>query len=251
MPLRLAGYRSLIRRRIPVGASPVGHGSFRAPSAFPAPSAEQQAATEEFFRVFYAERVSRRNTIKLSWLGYEVWKCPTDLWTYQEIVTETRPEVIVECGTRFGGGALYLATVFDLLGGPGHVVTIDTDTSLQRPPHRRITYVAGSSTDAAIVDRVRRATEGRRTMVILDSDHRAEHVTKELEIYPDLVAPNCYLIVDDTSIDVAPWAWEGFGPGPGAAVAAFLARDDRFVADPSRERFFLTLNPGGFLRRVR
>ena len=250
MPRRFARYRTLIRRRLPVGASPVGRGPFRAPAGFPSPTVAQRESTKQFFRTYYDERVSGRNTIKLSWLGYEVWKCPLDLWTYQEIVTETRPEVIVECGTRFGGGALYLATVFDLLGGPGHIFSIDTDTSLRRPYHRRITYVAGSSTDPAILERIRSATQGRRTMVILDSDHRAEHVARELEVYPDFVSRDCYLIVDDTSIDQAPWAWEGFGPGPGIAAAAFLALDDRFMADAGRERFFLTLNPGGFLRRV-
>ena len=39
--------------------------------------------------------------------------------------------------------------------------------------------------------------------------------------------------------------------GPFEAVDAFLASDDRFLADRSRESFVLTWNPRGFLRRVR
>lgn len=31
----------------------------------------------------------------------------------------------------------------------------------------------------------------------------------------------------------------------------FLARDDRYVVDASRERFMLTMNPRGYLKRVR
>jgi cephalosporin hydroxylase len=40
-------------------------------------------------------------------------------------------------------------------------------------------------------------------------------------------------------------------PGPLAAVREFLAGDDRFAMDRERERYLLTYNPGGFLRRVK
>jgi cephalosporin hydroxylase len=33
------------------------------------------------------------------------------------------------------------------------------------------------------------------------------------------------------------------------AVEEFVAADDRFEVDRSREKFLLTFNPGGFLRR--
>jgi cephalosporin hydroxylase len=35
------------------------------------------------------------------------------------------------------------------------------------------------------------------------------------------------------------------------AVATFLPTAPEFEVDASRERFMLTLNPGGYLRRVR
>ena len=37
------------------------------------------------------------------WLGVPVQKCPLDLWIYQEIVYEIRPDLIIECGTAEGG----------------------------------------------------------------------------------------------------------------------------------------------------
>ena len=108
----------------------------------------------------------------------------------------------------------------------------------------------GSSTDPAIVAQVRAAAAGKRVMVILDSDHAAAHVAGELEAYHDLVAVGCYLIVEDTNINGNP-VRPDFGPGPMEALTAFMTGRDDFVSDPDRERFLLTLNPRGFLRRVR
>ena len=87
-------------------------------------------------------------------------------------------------------------------------------------------------------------------MVVLDSDHSQAHVAAELEAYRSFVAPGCYLVVEDTNINGHPVAAD-FGPGPMEAVEAFLPRAPEFEVDRSRERFLLTLNPGGYLRRIR
>lgn len=241
--------RNVLRavRGQPLGV--IQRGTFRAPTGFATLDPEQQTIVDDFHRLYYDQRIAERKTVVLSWLGWPMLKCPFDLWTYQEIFTETRPELIIECGTRYGGGALFLASLFDLVGSDGRVVTIDTDTAPQRPSHPRIEYLAGSSTDPDIVAGIRRAAAGKRTMVILDSDHSAAHVAKELEIYPEFVSIGGYLIVDDSNIGGNP-VWQDDDPGPMAAVLAFLETTDRFVADRHRERFMLTMNPRGFLRRV-
>jgi cephalosporin hydroxylase len=42
-----------------------------------------------------------------------------------------------------------------------------------------------------------------------------------------------------------------FGPGPAEDVTRYLSLESfRFVVDASREKFHLTFNPGGYLRRV-
>ena len=230
-------------------AAAIKIGPSRPPTGFAPLTEHQQAVVDDFHRLYYEQRVDGRRTVILSWLGWPMFKNPFDLWTYQEIVTATRPELIVECGTRYGGGALFLASLFDLIGGPGEVLTIDTDTTPKRPVHPRIRYVAGSSVDPDIVASVRAAAKGRRTMVILDSDHSAAHVRKELEIYPELVSVGCYLIVDDTDMGGNP-VWQDEDPGPMAALVDWLPTTDAFASDPDRERFMLTLNPRGFLKRV-
>lgn len=45
-----------------------------------------------------------------------VWKCPPDMWVYQELLHEVRPDLIVETGTRFGRSAYFLASMCELLG---------------------------------------------------------------------------------------------------------------------------------------
>src|SRR2546429_9650823 len=69
---------------------------------------------------------------------------------YQEPPIRTRPDFVVETGTWRVAGALYFATLFDH-PGHGRVVTVDVDVHPNRPYHTRITYVTGSTLDAAVV----------------------------------------------------------------------------------------------------
>lgn len=211
-----------------------------------AESARSDAAVEAFHRLFYdTHDTTWKQTF---WLGVTVRKCAFDLWTYQEILVDTRPDLIVETGTYLGGSAFYLAGICDLLGH-GKIVTVDISAPPGRPRHRRITYLQGSSTDPGIVVRVaRRARTAKRVMVVLDSNHSRDHVLRELEAYGPLVTPGCYLVVEDTNVNGNP-VLPDHGPGPMEAVEEFLATTDDFEVDRSRENRLLTFNPGGYLKR--
>ncbi len=207
----------------------------------------ERTATKWFHRFYYY--AMDRTWEDTRWLGTRIQKFPGDVWVYQEILHEIRPDWIVETGTNRGGSAYYLASICDLLSR-GRVITIDVDAAPDRPQHERITYVAGSSTDQGVLDRVRAATAGAgAVLVILDSDHSYEHVSDELRAYAALVTPGSYLIVEDTNIAGHP-VLRGLSRGPYEAVDDFLARDQRFVRDRSREKFMMTFNPGGYLKRL-
>lgn len=182
-----------------------------------------------------------------SWLGVPALKCPLDLFVYQEILWATRPAVIVETGTAAGGSALYLASLCELLG-QGEVITVDIVDACP-VQHPRITRLIGSSTDPTVVAQVRERVAGRPALVILDSDHARDHVRDELSAYSDLVPVGGYLIVEDSNIHGHPVGWQ-YGPGPTEAIREFLRTRDDFVIDQQCERHLLTLNPGGYLRRV-
>jgi cephalosporin hydroxylase len=201
-----------------------------------------------FHELYYNSR--QQTWKKTYWLDCHAEKCPLDLWIYQEILVETRPDIIIETGTAAGGSALFLATVCDLLA-TGTVVTIDVAAAARRPEHPRIRYVLGSSTDEETVERVRRLVPADAgVMVVLDSDHSKEHVTDELRIYGELVTPGQYLIVEDTNLNGHPIRPD-FGPGPTEAIEEYLAANTCFQVDHEREKFFMTFNPGGYLRRMR
>ena len=208
--------------------------------------ADTSSLVDQFHRLYYDRREQTwGNTF---WLGHRVLKCPLDLWTYQEILYEVRPELIIETGTYQGGSALFLASICDLLG-QGTVLTIDVDRRDDRPQHQRITYLTGSSTSNKILRQVRRQAKGTsRVLVILDSGHAKEHVLAEMYAYAPLVTPGSYLVVEDTNLNGHP-VDSNHGPGPAEAVAEFLERNDAFVRDERREKFLLTFNPGGYLEK--
>ena len=209
-----------------------------------------KAIVDRFADLYYRLGQRGYHTNFVSWLGHSTLKCPLDLWIYQELIFRDRPDVIIETGTASGGSAFYLASICELVG-KGEVISVDIEPRLgeRRPVHRRLTYVVGSSIDPAIIAKIKKKVGNRRrVMVLLDSDHRMPHVLTELRMYQHFVAPGGYLIVEDTNINGHP-TYPEFGPGPMEALQEFLKETDAFEVDEACERFLLTMNPRGYLRR--
>ena len=214
----------------------------------PALSSEQAKVVSQFHDLYFRRwQRGDADTINLSWFGYPLLKCPLDLWIYQELIVRTKPDVIVETGTFAGGSALYLAMLLEQIGH-GRVITIDNEPQPNLPPHPLITYTTGSSTDQEVLARVYESVGESRAMVILDSDHKAFHVYDELVAYHPLVKQGDYLVVEDGNVNGHPTFLE-YGPGPTEALQQFFAHNQDFEVDRLCERFLMTLNPGGYLRR--
>jgi len=210
-------------------------------------SSNPQAATDTFHRLYYNSRGQTYNNTY--WLGTKTQKCPLDLWIYQELIFKLKPDVIVECGTNMGGSALFLANMCDLINN-GRVLSIDIVQKDTFPIHPRIQYLTASSTSASTQCTVREITQQAKVvLVILDSDHSEQHVREELNFYSTIVTKGSYLIVEDTNLNGHP-VYPSHGPGPMEAVRSFLPSRPDFVIDPECEKFFLTFNPRGYLRRV-
>lgn len=192
-----------------------------------------------------------------TWFGnVKIEKTPLDLWMVQQILYEVQPEFIVETGTWRGGSALFCAHTLQGLGlVNSRVLTVDlrniTANAVANPLWRKyVRFFQGSSTDPKIVSTIRGIVKGRRTLVMLDSDHSRKHVLAELEAYAPMVTSGSYLIGEDTHMDAVP-TYPHFGPGPAAAVKAFLEQPAgrEFFVDLDREALIVTFNPGGWLRR--
>lgn len=215
-------------------------------------TSSEQSMVDSFHKLYYYRDNLSLVLNNTKWFGVEVAKTTTDLMTYQEIIFDTKPDVIIETGTYHGGSALFMANMMDLLG-KGKVISIDIMDREKNPPmHNRITYIKGDSTSNDIINKVKTLIGNRdKVMVVLDSCHTAAHVKKELELYSPLVSLGCYLVAEDTNLSGHPVEVEYSGGGPFAAVHDFINKNDEFIIDKNREKYLLTFFPDGFLLRVK
>jgi cephalosporin hydroxylase len=202
---------------------------------------------DDFHRRYYDSEVWRYDT---HWMGTEVQKTPLDLWVYQQLFFDLRPALIIETGSYAGGSAMYMASICDLIDA-GRIISIDIAPQEPLPSHPRVEFVTSSSTAAPVVERMRSeaAAASGPVFVILDSDHSYAHVRDELQAYHSLVTPGSYLVVEDTNVNGNP-VLDDFGPGPMEALQEFLPAHPEFEVDRYCERFGLTFNPSGYLRRA-
>ena len=185
------------------------------------------------------------------WLGHPVNRYPTDLHVYQELLSELRPALVVLAADDVGlaGRALFAASVCDQLGS-GRVVAVGGSDPSDRPEHPRITHLAGPPEDADVAAQVAAlGPEEPDALVILGVGHILR-VVGAFDHYAPLVPVGGYVVVENTVVNGRPVV-SGFGPGPHEAVVNILHRHSDFVADPARERYTVTFNGGGYLKRVR
>ena len=197
----------------------------------------------------------QRNVVfdRVSWMGIPTWKNVLDLWIYQELIFKVRPDIIVEMGSFKGGSTLYLAHLLDNIG-QGRVISVDIDHSNFVASHDRITTLTGATQDPEIIVQIKNICVDARIMVIHDADHSKDMVLADLYAYADIVSEDSYFIVEDGVVDL--FSQQSLlggalgGPGPLPAIREFLESDRRFVVDRDCERYQLTYNPNGYLKRI-
>lgn len=209
---------------------------------------DRQEIIDGFHKIYYGSG-NWQNTS--TWMGKHILKCPNDLFVYQEIIFETRPNLIVETGTAYGATTLFLAQMMDLANIDGKVVSVDVADYPGRPIHPRIKYINGSSTRHSVLKQIKEYVKRYdKVMVILDSDHSKSHVLKEARKLGKWVSRGCYMIIEDSNVNGNP-VRKDFGPGPHEAIEQYLQEfPGCFEIDTSREKHLLTFNPGGYLKRL-
>ncbi|MDP9174181.1 MAG: cephalosporin hydroxylase family protein [Planctomycetota bacterium] len=210
----------------------------------------QGTVLEQYRKAFLNDLfINTDNFGKLKWLGYPIWQNVLDLWTIQETLAEIKPAILIECGTFQGGSAIFYAHLFDLMNH-GRVVSIDNEKR-HSLTHPRVEFLIGSSISQPIVEQInaRVAAADGPVMVILDSDHTAQHVFREMLAYAPMVTPGSFMMVQDGVCDTLDIAQMSV-PGPLAAIVEFMKHHPEFSIDRERcERFLITHHPAGWLRK--
>jgi cephalosporin hydroxylase len=211
---------------------------------------------------------TQKYSYSFTWLGRPLIQLPEDVLRVQEVIHRVRPDVIVETGVAHGGSLVFYASLCKALDR-GRVIGVDVHI---RPDNRRaieahplagyITLVEGSSTDPAVVSRVRSLVRpGEHVLVVLDSCHTRAHVRAELEAYAPLVSPGSYVIAADgimADLVGAPggrpeWAWDNPQQAVrefAAACPDFLLEELPFAFNEGTVRERVTYWPSAYLRKV-
>jgi cephalosporin hydroxylase len=193
-------------------------------------------------------------------LGVPLLQFPNDLMTYQRLLFDAKPDIVIETGTFRGGLTLYLAMLLENINERGLVLTVDVDdagikdmfasSSIRASLKNRIRFFGGSSTDAKIVEQVAALAKNKRVLVILDSLHEHDHVRRELELYAGFVQPGGYIVVNDTHLEGTRWLRPG-DTGPAGAVREFVSGHAEFKVTRPQPDFAVSCFHAGLLARIR
>jgi cephalosporin hydroxylase len=185
-----------------------------------------------------------------TWLGEPVLRYPTDLLVYQELISRLRPGLVVLAADDdgLGGRALLAASICDLVGH-GSVVAVGRSDVDARPTHPRVTHLAGQPETAEVAAQVTALAPGDPDALVVIGLGQDKRVMEAFDRYSPLVGIGGYVVIENTVVNGRPAA-AGFGAGPQEAVFQLLTRVHDFVIDPAMERFTVTFNRNGYLRRL-
>lgn len=197
--------------------------------------------------------ISLDAVFKSTYLGISTLKNPIDFWIYQEILYEVNPDIIIEIGNFCGGSTLALAHIMDNMNKTNYkILALDIDHSKineKTRKHKNIEFITGDA--LFTINKVKTFINNTdRVLIIEDSSHTYENTLGILYLYSSLVSLNSYFIVEDSIISNGLDFSHDFEGGPYKAIEKFINENNDFEIDRSKERFFLTWNPKGFLKKV-
>jgi cephalosporin hydroxylase len=199
--------------------------------------------------------------------GAGISKFPEDLRVYEHLIWASRPDAVIELGSRDGGSALWFRDRLRTLASYGAVgeplvVTVDIDAERARaslaaadPAYAEtIKVLEGDVLDPDLPDQVAALLPPRAScLVVEDTAHVYDTTIAVLRGFARFVAPGGYMIIEDGCIDVEAMRADPDWPrGVLPAIADWLGTPDgsRFRARRDLERYGLSCHPSGFLQRI-
>jgi len=187
---------------------------------------------------------------QVKYRGVKAQRSPFDYVIYQMIISEVQPDLIIEIGTNFGGGALYMADIMNNLGkGAVHSIDVTDNCTDIVKNHPRISLFHKGFEDYDLS----LAKNYEKIIVIEDASHMYEDSINAINKFCHLVSVGSYLIVEDGIVDKLGVSKQFHG-GPCKAIREFLPKHPEFVVDRSWCDFFgknATNNVNGFLKKIK
>jgi len=222
---------------------------------------------------FLEESVKCRYPYNFKWMGRPIIQFPQDIVAFQEIVFDTKPDLIIETGIAHGGSLMLSASMLAMLdiqegNNPNtskrKVIGIDIDirdyNREEIENHFLFSYInliESSSIDTNTITKVTSLSQSYKSvMVCLDSNHTHDHVLAELKGYAELTSKGNYCIVFDTVIEELkgekfenrPWS---VGNNPLTAVNEYLRSNTKFLKDELIDaKLQISVARNGYLKRV-
>jgi cephalosporin hydroxylase len=220
------------------------------------------------YKKFLEKTLKKRIAHQTTWFGEPVLQLPQDLLIQQELIYKTKPEYFIEIGVAWSGSLLYFSSIFNSIGGK-KIIGVDTFIPKKifqnilrfKKLKNYIKLIKGSSTDIKVLNKIKSIIGVSKKVIIhLDSDHSHENVLKELNLYSKLIKKGSYLICGDTHIEFFKINPHGKNKNYSknnnsmTALKVFLKTKEgkKFKQDFSfQNRYFLTLNPSGYLKKIK
>lgn len=185
--------------------------------------------------------------------GLKMIKNPFDLITYEEILWEIKPTIVIEIGSSQGGFALWLKDRTQIMRLNTKIVTIDLSGNANRNLNSfksdNLMCIVGDCNSSDILSKLKNCISKNDVVLIIeDSSHTFENTFRVLENYKKIVTVGSYIIVEDGICDVLNI---GPSPGPMKAIEKWINDNKNYMIDRTREKYIMTYNPKGFLKRIR
>jgi cephalosporin hydroxylase len=179
------------------------------------------------------------------WCGVPIIRHPDDIVLQQEIMWDIKPARVVETGVARGGSLVLSASLMAMTNTPPRVLGLD----IQILPHaveslanwtasKQIELLECDSTSNQARTRVQEFLQhvNQPCMLVLDSNHSHDHVSRELVTLAPLLPVGSVVIVADTIVEEMPQDYYldrpwGKGNNPYTATQEFLKSYPNFELD--------------------
>ena len=203
--------------------------------------------------------------------GIGLAKFPQDLWTYEKLINDTDPEIILEIGTNEGGFTRWLydrlvsLNTLDRNKKPRTVIGLDINIGLARRNlkelmENKFAEVSIKLLECNLLDKIsinsalqeiQKMSNGKSVLIIEDSGHTYETTKAALDSFSGLLKLSEWFIVEDTCVDLeALRECKEWPRGALKATEDFLLLNSHFERSNLNHMYEITCHPFGFLQKT-